>query len=129
MALTVLKQKPLFAEKTPSIDAVILVRDYVKDKLTSAVGTEVTLTARKVTRYHGLIDDESAATRVGLALRYLAQLGYLKCIRTRKPHAYLVTQLGRLWALICRWPQCSNDSSICGLHGCCPIHKLEVRKQ
>ena len=129
MALTLTQTNTVFhgsleqLGRLVSTEFLLLVRDYVRGKLRKCPYSDVVMTARKVARYHGLPRDIGTLTKISWALRYLEKLGYLKLVSSNPAH-FQALEAGRYWALICRYPSCSNDSGLCGLYGFCPIHKL-----
>lgn len=111
------------------VSSILLVLRYLRGKLRRCPYGEVSVTTRKIARRFDLPRENPTLIRLGWALNYLKHLGYLKQVSTHTPKHYVLTPLGRYWVLICSYPDCAKDSSICGLYGICPIHRLTKAKE
>jgi len=81
----------------------------------------VTVKARDL-RYLGIFNHKDEVD-LGKVLRLLVNVGLAYRANGCRPIRYVLKEPMIYWAYFCN-KQCSDDSSICGLYGQCPYHKL-----
>ena len=81
----------------------------------------VTVKARDL-RYLGIFNHKDEVD-LGKLLRLLVNVGLAYKANGCRPIRYVLKEPMIYWAYFCN-KQCSNDSSICGLYGQCPYHRL-----
>ena len=80
-----------------------------------------TIKARDI-RLLGILNHKDEVD-LGKLLRLLVNVGLAYRANGCRPIRYVLKEPMIYWAYFCN-KQCSDDSSICGLYGQCPYHKL-----
>jgi len=83
---------------------------------------QVTIKARDAVELLGY--GHAVEVHLGRLLRKMWRMGLIKQANTSRPRGYILSRSLILWAYLCNYPYCTSDSSICGLYGLCPHHKL-----
>lgn len=105
-----------------SVSILLLIRDTWLTKTNNGNYRTVLRVKDPCRLYGGEFCSRSMRTRVGIVLRWLVNEDYLIEIR---PGKYKPTHKFLEWIMICKWPHCESNGSLCGLIDVCPVHKLQ----